>query len=79
MKPVKSQGVRVFDIVVLMPAMVIAGSRLAKRERNGGLGLFMVFAGIGTGLYNLSNYQRIEKRMKARAHAARLKARGKHR
>ena len=58
----KAQSVRLFDVLVLGPAMVVAGVKLATGAKAKGLGIFIVAAGVGTSLYNARNYARIQER-----------------
>jgi len=55
---VKSQNVRLFDILLLGPLMIYAarGARLGDLERGA-----LAAAGIGTILYNWRNYLEIQK------------------
>lgn len=54
----KAQEVRLFDVFVLGPAMVIAGDRLHRRGDNL-LGLFMIGGGLATVAYNWANYRKV--------------------
>lgn len=54
----KSQGVRLFDVLILGPFLVWAGAKvggLSKTERG-----LLVAAGIGTVIYNAKNYLELE-------------------
>lgn len=53
----KAQGVRLFDVLLLGPVMIYAGTQL-KRNKN--LGLFLSLSGLGTIAFNGANYVRIE-------------------
>lgn len=53
----KSQWVRLFDVYVLGPSMIVAGLRLAERRRHRGLGFFIAGTGVTTMLYNYRNYE----------------------
>ena len=53
----KAQSVRLFDVFVLGPAMVYAGTRL-KNTPN--LAALLALSGVGTILFNGANYVRIE-------------------
>lgn len=53
----KAQGVRLFDVYVLGPAMIAAGVRLAERRQHRWLGFFIAGAGVTTMLYNYRNYE----------------------
>ncbi len=54
----KSQNVRLFDILILGPLMIYAarGARLGELERGA-----LAAAGVGTILYNWNNYLEIRK------------------
>ena len=52
----KAQGVRLFDVFALGPAMIYAGYKLDNRA----LGAFITLAGLGTIIFNGANYMRIE-------------------
>jgi len=52
---IKSQSVRILDVVLIGPAMIVGGLRL-----EGALGLFLIVSGLSTMLYNARNYDRIE-------------------
>lgn len=54
----KGQSVRLFDVWLLGPAMVVAGFRL-QRDEPSLLGACMVAAGVGTVVYNWSNYDSV--------------------
>lgn len=58
----KAQWVRLFDVFVLGPSMVVAGVKLSTGAKAKGLGIFIVAAGVGTSLYNARNYARIQRR-----------------
>ena len=60
----KAQGVRLFDVFILGPAMIWAGVELQKRRA--GLGTFIAVAGAGTILYNARNYERRQRMLKRR-------------
>lgn len=53
----KAQTVRLFDVLVLGPVMILAGCRLAPKP----IGRFLTIAGIGTIAYNWENYQKVKK------------------
>lgn len=58
----KPQNIRLFDVFVLGPAMIYAGTRLDVRYRDtSGLGPFMAAMGIATIVYNGRNYLRAAK------------------
>lgn len=55
----KAQTIRVLDVFLIGPAMVAGGSVIYKHaEASDGraLGAFLVFAGVGTVLYNGNNW-----------------------
>lgn len=53
----KSQAVRLLDVFVLGPVMILAGTRLRGPDK--ALGAVMVAVGVGTVLYNARNWRRI--------------------
>jgi hypothetical protein len=53
-----SQGVRMFDVFLLGPAMIIAGSQ----ARNPAVRSVVMAAGAGTILYNGANYLAVQRR-----------------
>ncbi len=55
----KAQGIRLFDVFVLGPLMVVAGVTLARSDAKA-LGTFIGVAGLATIGYNARNYGRIE-------------------
>jgi len=61
---VKAQGVRLFDVFILGPAMIWAGVELQRRRP--GLGGFIAIAGAGTIVYNARNYERRQRMLKRR-------------
>lgn len=58
--PVKAQHVRLLDIYVLGPAMVLAGIGVYKKSPL--LGLFVAVSGAGTTIFNAINYGRVKER-----------------
>lgn len=58
---VKTQKVRMWDILVLGPFLVYAASLVPKRHVAVRMGL--VAAGIGTSIYNLRNYTKVSGRL----------------
>ena len=56
-KPVKAQTVRVLDVVLIGPAMMVGGAKVG-----GPLGAFLVLTGVTTVVYNARNYRRIARR-----------------
>lgn len=58
----KAQGVRLFDVFLLGPAMVYAGS---KRKLTPNLSALFLLAGIGTVVFNGANYIKIEQLKKS--------------
>lgn len=55
----KTQTIRLFDVFVLGPAMIVAGSKLVARSHPV-LGTFVSLAGLGTSVYNWRNYRDVE-------------------
>jgi len=56
-----AQKIRLFDMLLLGPAMVLAGTRLGQQGGNNSLlGAFIAAAGVGTFLYNSRNFAIIE-------------------
>jgi len=56
---VKSQNVRLLDVLLLAPLMIYSG---ASKKRPNWLRMTLVGIGIGTALYNYENYKTIDKR-----------------
>jgi hypothetical protein len=71
--PVKGQSVRLFDILVLGPAMVFAGAAATGATRGApllrGAALVTFVGGFGTIVYNAVNYGRVAQRIKAQQQA----------
>lgn len=65
--PVKGQDVRLLDVLLLGPAMMIAGGFAARRGMpiTGGI---TFIGGFATIVYNAINYGRIEERKEIAAH-----------
>jgi hypothetical protein len=61
----KDQKIRVLDVIAIGPAVWWAGMLLA--ERRPGLGAFLVITGLGTVVYNLSNYRKRQEQVASRA------------
>jgi hypothetical protein len=57
---VKSQPIRLLDILVIGPLMMVGGVLLAK-NKNKLVGVPLVFFGMTTVWYNLSNYVKVRK------------------
>jgi len=60
---VKGQAIRVLDVFVIGPAMVLGGSVIYKHAEAGdrrALGAFLIAAGIGTSIYNGNNWLKVE-------------------
>lgn len=55
----RSQPIRIFDVLVLGPAMIYAAYVLKGDKR---LKSFILVGGIGTIVYNFKNYLKIEAR-----------------
>jgi len=58
----KVQGVRLFDVFLLGPAMIYAGN---KRTLTPNLSTLFMLAGIGTIIFNGANYVKIEQLKKS--------------
>ncbi len=69
----KAQAVRVADVLVIGPAMIAGGSVVYKHAYDDGagraLGAFLIFAGIGTMIYNGNNWLKGEAARDAAAQA----------
>lgn len=57
----KAQGIRLFDVFVLGPAMIYAGTRLKNRN----MATLLALSGVGTILFNGANYMRLAQSQKA--------------
>lgn len=69
----KGQTVRVLDVVLIGPAMVAGGSLIYKHALDGerrALGAFLIFAGLGTVIYNGNNWLKGEAAIAAAEAAA---------
>ena len=70
----KAQAVRVADVLVIGPAMIAGGSVVYKHAYSDGagraLGAFLIFAGVGTMIYNGNNWLKGEAARDAAAQAA---------
>lgn len=58
----KAQPVRLFDVFVLGPLMIVAGVRLGTGAKEKVLGTFIGIAGAATIAYNARNYARVQGR-----------------
>ena len=58
---IKSQRVRVLDVLVIGPLMIWGGAALADRSKLAGLALALT--GVATVWYNGRNYLRIERKL----------------
>jgi hypothetical protein len=58
--PIKPQSVRLLDVAVIGPVMILAALALPKERR--ALALTLAVFGVGTVAYNASNYLAIRKR-----------------
>ena len=61
MNDVKSQPIRILDVVLIGPLMATGGVALWRGERRL-LGGLLVFFGVTTMAYNARNYVRVQKR-----------------
>lgn len=68
--PFKVQWVRLFDVFLLGPVMVLGGAALVATRRPG-LGLFLMAAGVGTSVYNGAGYHIVRQREKLLAEGER--------
>ena len=70
----KGQSVRVLDVFAIGPAMIAGGSVVYKHAYGDGgrraLGAFLIFAGVGTMIYNGNNWLKGEAARDAAADAA---------
>ena len=70
----KAQGVRALDVFVIGPAMIAGGSTIYKHAYEDGarraLGALLIFAGIGTVIYNGNNWLKGEAAREAAEPAA---------
>ncbi len=60
----KAQGVRVADVFLFAPVMVLGGKSLYQKNEKL-LGGSLIAIGIGTAVYNARNYWLMEKRLRA--------------
>jgi hypothetical protein len=60
--PVKTQTVRLYDVFLLGPAMLLAG--LALRQSRPALGTFIAVNGVLTSAYNGYNYATVQRRIR---------------
>jgi len=58
----KTQHVRLGDVFLLGPAMILIGLR--KKPLSAGEKLFLITTGIGTVIYNLHNYVQEDRRQR---------------
>ena len=74
----KAQGVRALDVFVIGPAMIAGGSTIYKHAYDDGtrraLGALLIFAGVGTVIYNANNWLKGEAARDAAAGAPRAEA-----
>ena len=77
----KAQGVRALDVFVIGPAMIAGGSTIYKHAYEDGarraLGALLIFAGVGTVIYNGNNWLKGEAARDAADDAAREAAAAK--
>jgi len=59
--PVKAQPVRVLDVVVIGPAMILGGAKVG-----GPLGAVLLLTGVGTIAHNARNFQTVARRRSRR-------------
>lgn len=60
----KPQAVRVADVLLIGPAMIVGGYQLQRRGST--LGTFLLLTGVATVVYNGSNYIRAQRAAEGR-------------